>query len=255
MRFFSAIILPVLLLGRIWGAAAQDAPDEYAEVSTSLRKCITGNDAPATLSLMKRLQDLAPSLLLVDGRSPALLAIAAGNTALGKQLLEAYPVLLETEAEMERYQVRTPFFLAVERGDLALVQWLVEKHVKFDNAYWPYDRPEVPANALALSHDPAMSAYLQSLGLPTLYEVKGKASPTPPWTANDDNVNIRSDPDAKAAVVGKLKKGEKVAYFGNTTYSVIISGSRAYWLKISTKSKLTGWVFSRFLDSPWVGEE
>lgn len=65
------------------------------------------------------------------------------------------------------------------------------------------------------------------------------------FTVNDDNVNVRSQPDEKAGeVTAKLNKGTVVQVSEATGSSYTVAGSTAVWYRLSEPA---GWVFGSFL--------
>jgi hypothetical protein len=65
------------------------------------------------------------------------------------------------------------------------------------------------------------------------------------FTANDDKVNVRSQPDeANGQVLGQLEKGAAVEAVEATTQSYTVGGRTAPWYRIKSPE---GWVFGSFL--------
>lgn len=65
------------------------------------------------------------------------------------------------------------------------------------------------------------------------------------FTVNDNDVNVRSQPDENSQSVAHLSKGAQVDVVAKTVDTYTVGDSTDYWYKISEPS---GWVFGGFLD-------
>jgi hypothetical protein len=79
--------------------------------------------------------------------------------------------------------------------------------------------------------------------------VAGAAKPTTPmaglFTVNDDNVNVRAQPDEVGGqVVAQMNKGSKVEVLEATTQTYTVGGQSAAWYRIKDPA---GWIFGSFL--------
>lgn len=74
-------------------------------------------------------------------------------------------------------------------------------------------------------------------------------APPPPETARvtGSSLNVRGEPSTEAAVVGKLKRGERVE----------VGGSQGDWLRVRLADGRAGWVAARFVarDAPCLPDK
>ena len=96
--------------------------------------------------------------------------------------------------------------------------------------------------------DSAFSEEIQAVANPvSVNSIQTESANRPFMNVNDNNVNVRSLPDASSGrVVGSLSKGDEVTVSEQTAAEFTVGGQRARWYRITEPSE--GWVFGAFLE-------